>query len=489
MKAPLGQAATDGQTTIALVARPGRVGRALLKQTPVLALLTGVPGMAAVIEEQEKLAAALVFPTIALVGASLWSRQLKTHSDLRRIEALVTLALVFGLSALLCAPAFIALGLPPLDAVFEGVSGITTTGLSMAVGAEEWPISGHFLRAWMQWCGGVVVAVAGVALLMDSGRAAMVMGRASVGTTDYLASARSQARLILAGYVVLTVVGIIGATALIPGWWEGAMVALAAVSTGGFTPRDASLAEYSLPAQAFVMALCIAGAVSLLFYASAMKRGIRDAVSHGTVLVTLGIITTGTAGYVLIQGATSGWDAQPLITGALNHISAQTTAGFSAAPVAPVGPMLLVLIVAMILGGDVGSTTGGIKTGRAVTVFAAARQILFSFRVPDRGVVHLKIAGRRASSERMVFSAALIGTYAISVAVFWLALMIGDHPPLPAIFDAVSALSGVGLSAGVIGPDLAAPLKIMAIFAMLLGRLEFFALIVLFLPSTWISRR
>jgi trk system potassium uptake protein TrkH len=73
--------------------------------------------------------------------------------------------------------------------------------------------------------------------------------------------------------------------------------------------------------------------------------------------------------------------------------------------------------------------------------------------------------------------------------LLWAAIAAAGHPPLPALFDAVSALSGVGLSTGVIGPDLQGWLKALAVFAMLLGRIEFFVLIALLLPSTWISRR
>lgn len=484
-----GASHNSSQASAALVARPSRVWRALVIQSPVLAVLTGVPALAAVAEEQRALAIALVLPTLVLVLVAIWSRQVKQKPDLRRIEALVTLALIFLVSALLVLPAFIVLGMRPLDAFFEGVSGITTTGLSMARDAEQWPVSAHLLRAWLQWCGGVVVAVAGVALLMDSGRAAQVLGRASVGQSDYLSSTRQKARLILLGYSGLTVIGVVGATLLIPGNWEGAMVALAAVSTGGFTPRDTSLAEYGLPAQVFIMSLCVAGAISLLFYALALRRGLRQALASGTVTTTLAVIAGGLLLHVSLEWAREGWQPEELIVSALNHVSAQTTAGFSAGPVAAAGPFMLILLAAMIVGGDVGSTTGGMKMGRVVTLAAMVSQIFLKFRLPEKGVSHVKIDGHKAATDRIVFAAALVSIYGLCALAFWLALLLGGYAPLPAIFDAVSALSGVGLSAGVIGPDLAAPLKALAIFAMLLGRLEFFALFVLILPSTWISRR
>lgn len=484
--------ARHGQAAAAVSARPRHVGRALMRQTPVLAVVGVPPGLVAAAEGEAALAAALLLPALGCAGLGAWSRRWPLDDDLRRIEAVVTLALVFASGALLTVPGFLVLGLPPLDALFEGVSAITTTGLSVAAATADWPTAGHVLRAWVQWCGGVVMAVAGVALLMGAGRAARMMGEAGGSESGgsevgYLASTRATARVILAGYAVLTGVGILGALILLPGW-DGPLVALAAVSTGGFTPRPDSLASYTLPARVFVMTLCVAGAVSLVFYAEARRRGLRAALARGTVPATLALIGGGAALYALAHVLT-GQDPDRLVDGILNQVSAQTTAGFSSAPVLSSGPPVLLLLGAMILGGDVGSTTGGIKTGRVVTIVRMIGLVFLRLRMPDRAVTHLKIGGQRAEGGQVIYATALLAIYLISLLLLWLAFLAGDHPPLHALFDAASALSGVGLSTGVIGPDLAAPLKVATILGMLLGRLEFFALIALVLPSTWLPRR
>ena len=478
-----------GQAAAAIRARPAFVGRALIKQPPVLAVLVGAPGLAALAEGERPLAAALLLPTILLTALGLWARRFETDADLRRSEAVATLALIFVLSTLLAMPAFMVLGLAPHDALFEAASGITTTGLSVARDAESWPISAHVLRAWMQWCGGVAIAVAGVALLMDSSRAAQVLGKQSVGGTDYHASTRAKARLVLTGYAAITVVGVLLSIPLFPGWWEGPVVALAAVSTGGFSPRDSSLADYGRPAQILTLTLCVTTSVSLLFWAVAAKLGPRAALRRGTVRTTLGIMALGSVAYVLGHGLLHGWQTQALVSGLLNQLSAQTTAGFSTAPLLPFSPLMLLLIVLMALGGDVGATTGGIKTARISVLWRMVALVFLRLRLPDRAISHLKIGTKRADAEAILFSAALLAIYLVSALILWAALHAAGHPALPALFDAVSALSGVGLSAGVIGPDLAPGLKLLAAFAMLLGRLEFFVLIALLLPSTWFSRR
>ena len=479
--------AQRGQAATAMSARPGKVLLALIKQTPVFVVLTAPPAIAGFLEGETTFGQAMTVPSVIIGGLAIVSHQIKIEGDLRRIEAVATLALVFVLSGVFVMPGFLAVGMSPLDAFFEGVSGITTTGLSVAPDAEDWPVSAHFLRGWSQWCGGVVVAVAGVALLMDSGRAARMMGEQSVGD-NYMASTRAKARLILIVYAGLTVLAIIGLTLLIPGYWEGAMIALAAVSTGGFAPRTNSLADYSTAAQCFTFVICIAASVSLLFYALAYERGIRFALRKSMVATSLTIIAAGTMAFVILSGASNGWNVEDLITAALNQVSAHTTAGFATGPV-PVGSSaVLVMIVAMVVGGDVGSTTGGLKTLRVVMLGRMVGLTLLRLRLPPSALSHIKDGDRRAKADTVIFATALVVVYLIAMLVFWLALSAAGYDRMPALFDAVSALSGVGLSAGVIGPDLAGWLKALTIFAMLLGRLEFFALIALLLPSTWIKR-
>ncbi|MGR3512004.1 MAG: TrkH family potassium uptake protein [Paracoccaceae bacterium] len=478
-----------GQAAAALTARWRAVSVALLQHLPILAVLLAPPGIAAAVEREPLLAISLLGPSGLLLLLYSFTQHLTKAYELRRIEAVATLAMLFVFSTLLATPAFITLGMPFIDALFESASGITSTGLTVAREAESWPVSAHFLRAWIQWCGGLAIAIAGVALLMDSGRASKVIGNETLGGADYLASTRSKARIVLTIYAVITLVGIVISVPLFPGWWEGPVIVLAAVSTGGFAPRASSLAEYTLLAQCFTMLLCVATTVSLLFYALAWKRGFRVAISRGTVRAALGTLLVGTLLSAALAGFRSDWNAVEIIATALNHISAQTTAGFSVAPIVPTSPILFLFLAAMVLGGDVGSTTGGLKTGRTTILASMVKLVFLRLRLPDRAVSHLKIGKKRADAEAILFAAALLAIYLLAMMVFWMALFLYGYPPLPALFDTVSALSTVGLSAGIIGPDLEPGLKLLATAAMLLGRLEFFVLISLFLPSSWIPRR
>jgi len=447
------------------------------------------PGLAAAAEGEWQLAAALLVPGLALASCGYFFRKLRPAEDLRRIEAVAALALVFIISALVAVPGFMVLGLSFVDACFEAVSGITTTGFSVSTQSDSWPIAAHVLRAWIQWCGGIVVAVAGLALLMDASGATRTFGEQTLGDTGYLASTRETARVILIGYTVLTLVGIALTLYLVDGWWEGPLVALAAISTGGFAPQSASLANYSLTAQIVVMSLCVAGSVTLPFYAIARDRGIRYAMNSTAVRATLGILFLGACVYTLAYALLPHQQNSSLIEGLLNYVSAQTTAGFAVSDVPSSMPSLLILIVAMVIGGDVGSTSGGLKTARCLNMLYMIKLVFLRLKLPERAVTHVKSDGKRIESSALIYTAALLGVYLLSLLLFWLILLMYGYNAMDAMFDAASALSGVGLSTGVIGPDMAHSLKVLTIFAMLLGRLEFFALLVLLLPSTWIKRK
>lgn len=142
-----------GTSPLMQVARAPVVALMLAKHAPVFVILCAPPAIWAVAEGQAILALALAIPATfaALVFLAVARRPLP--DDLRGVEAIVTIALVFGMSAVFVTPAFMALGMPVVDALFEAVSGATTTGLSVAFNPDAWPFAGHFLRAWVQWCG------------------------------------------------------------------------------------------------------------------------------------------------------------------------------------------------------------------------------------------------------------------------------------------------------------------------------------------------
>ena len=478
-----------GSEPLVQAARIGVVGLTLAKHAPIFALLLVPPALWATAEGAPTLALALGLPALACLAvfAAVW--RLPLPGDLRGIEALASIALVFLLSALVAVPGFIALGIPPIDALFEAMSAATTTGLSVAADPDAWPFAGHVLRAWVQWCGGLVMATAVLALLLPSGLPARKLGQAGIDQGDRIASTRHQARQLLGVYVALTVAMAALAALVIPDAREGVVLILTAISTAGFSPRSDSLASYSGLGQGVVIATCILGAVSLLTFVLIAQGKPRAAWRLGSARRVALSILGFSAVYVAMLYIGGLRDGAAIYAEVLNLISGLTTAGFSTGPMPPAGAALLVIVIAMAIGGDVGSTAGGLKLARIGIVLHAVFDTAQHHRLPPRAVAPLRHQGDPVAHRTLVSILALLGIYIAAAALLWLHALGHGHPALPALFDVVSTLSTVGLSTGIVGPALSPDLKLSLTFGMWLGRLEFFAVLLLLAPRTWHYRR
>ena len=474
--------------TTALLARPNAVLQALAQQSPVFLAVVVPPCFVAFATGEHALGLSFVAQIAALVVLMIYHRNSDFPDDLRQIEALVTFALIFLAASLLVTPPFVTLGMTPLHALFEAVSGITSTGLSVAEDTENWPVAGHLLRGWIQWCGGFAIAFAGLAIFAGSPGASLAMGGSSFAERDNNVSLRAQARLVLRVYAALSLLAVIACLLVLPNWWEAVSVALSAVSTGGFTPRGDSLSSYSPLAQGVVLGICVLAAVSLMAYVQIPRDGLRGALAKSHLRATLGLMVGATLLFAAIDYGLNRSDAGEIYRGALNFLSAFTTAGFSTNEVSSHVGLLPLILVAMFIGADIGSTGGGIKVGRLVIMMQIVRLSFVRLSVPPSAVTYLRDGGERVAADRVIAVGTLIALYLVAQMIGWVVFLASGAPALPALFEVTSALSTVGLSQGLTGPDTAAHLKGTLIVLMLLGRLEFIALIMLFLPGTWWKR-
>ena len=183
-----------GQASTSWQARPLIVVKAVLSHGHILAAVMAVPTAVAMAEREWSLVVALGGATLASAVGSLLSTRYGVPKDLRENEAVCTLVALFLVLSILPVPAFSVLGMGLSDALFESVSGVTSTGLTVAQGTVDWPFAGHVLRGWLQWTGGFAIAVAGVALILGPGAAASTLGSVGIEDRDILTSTRAQAR-------------------------------------------------------------------------------------------------------------------------------------------------------------------------------------------------------------------------------------------------------------------------------------------------------
>ncbi len=461
-------------------ARPFVVCRHLGQIALWLAALILVPALFACASGDWALAARLlataVLPALAL-GAC--ARVPAPARPLQANEALVVTALAFALAAGLLTYPLRTGGLSPVDAWFESVSGVTTTGLSMLPDPSGRSTAFLFTRAWMQWFGGLGIVVLSLAVTASRTADARRLSDAASEEESLDQGVRRHARRVLAVYATITVLGL----ALV--WAAGLPPLLAlnhtlsTVSTGGFSDFSDSLVRFDRPIQMALGTVACVGAIPLLLFHRARVHGLgqlwRDPEPRAlAAAIALGALLLWWLGRLA--------PADALATA----VFAQTTTGFSTLDMAGLDPAAkLVVILSMLSGGGVGSTAGGVKLLRVLILLRVVELAILRVQVPRHAVVHAGALGRPLEPVQIEHALLLLVLYPIVILLSWLPFLAAGYPPLDALFDIASAVGTVGLSTGVAGPGLESGLKLVLSLDMLMGRIEILALLVLLYPGTW----
>jgi trk system potassium uptake protein len=419
-------------------------------------------------------------------------QRIRAPEDIQNNETLVISALIFITVPLLVSLPFLQPGVSWIDAFFEAVSGITTTGLSNIPSVENLPRTFLFARAWLQWIGGLGFVVLSVAVLLPHSKATLQLFKQNWEQEGLIASTRAYARIILQVYLALTLTGFILLMVLGVQWFDAAAHVLAAVSTGGFSSYDDSLAGLGgRPAEAAVIILSLSGAIPLILYYLFFTQGWREFTGNVEVkgLAAAAVLAALTTSATLLA-----MDGLPLRTavedGTLLALSAQTTTGFSTLPVAGLSDSTkFVLILFMLIGGNVGSTAGGIKIVRLLVILKLIRFMIFRSGLPSDAVTYPRLTGRRLESVEIVRCFLLVFLFLLVIGVSWFIFILMGYPLLDSLFEVVSATCTVGLSTGISSSSLPAALKSVLCVDMLMGRLEIIAFLVLLYPSTWFAKK
>ena len=429
----------------------------------------------------------IIIVTLLLLGIPL--SRLSVPTALQTNEALTVTALAFFFSPLLMTYPLMAAGLSFQDAWFEAVSGVTTTGLSVLPSVEQHSPSFIFSRAWMQWYGGLGIAILSVALLMGQGHASKRLVEPVPGE-NLPTTTRTHARRVLAVYALLTLLGIVVLMGLQVDPFHAITLTLAAISTGGFAPFNDSLAGLGSAEVSCILILSFCGAISLPLYAYAYHYGFRKLTSDAELptLVLLCLLVSGLVGLSLKQHTNLDWPGA-FAHGTAMAISAQTTTGFSTLPLGEVDQASqAVLLASMFIGGSVGSTSGGIKIFRFLIILVLIRLTLQRACAPPHAVVEPWLGKRRLEYEDLSRALLLTVLFLGVIFVSWSLFLAGGYDPLNALFEVTSATGTVGLSTGITSTDLPWWLKGVLGFDMLAGRLEIIALLMVFYPATWRER-
>jgi trk system potassium uptake protein TrkH len=422
----------------------------------------------------------------------LTASRLNAPRDVQPCESLSLSALLFLLTPLIMSYPLMGGGLSFLDALFEAVSGITTTGLTTLPDVESMPGSFLFARAWMQWYGGLGIVVLSLALVVSPGIAAKGLFFVEGSEDDLVGGTRAFARLVLLVYVSITVCAIGLLLLLGVGGFNAIVYTLASVSTGGFSPHSGSLADLGgWTARTAVTLVCLSCSFPLVFYYRHRQRSwtrTANAVQVKTI-VFMGLAWTLLLGFFMwLRSGTPlsqlVWDA-PFMA-----FSAQTTSGFSVMDTAALEPVFkLLLMMGMMVGGGVGSTAGGFKVLRLLILFRVLQVTVMRFRLSKHAFYRPRLGSVNLSDREILEALLIIVLFSAVILSSWFAFVACGLDPFDSLFEVVSATGTVGLSSGITCKELPAFLKGVLCADMLLGRLEIVAWLVVVNPRTWLGRR
>jgi trk system potassium uptake protein TrkH len=425
----------------------------------------------------------------------LTNRMDRYRMNLRQAFVMTTLcwimAAVFGAMPM----AFSKLGLSYTDAFFEAMSGITTTGSTVISGLDAAPHGLLLWRALLQWLGGIGIVITALAVLpmLRVGGMQLFRTEGAEGQEQILPRAAAQITGVGLAYVGMTVV--IGLALWLAGMtaFDAVIHAMTSISTGGFSTRDRSVGFYDTAAIEWVLIVAmILGSLPFIYYIDALRGRAGPMLRDRQVQWFFGIVGANVALIALWLWLTA--DQAPMrafTLSAFHVVSLMTGTGYFTADFNKWGGLPLVMLMGlMFVGGCAGSTTSGIKVFRFQVAYEVARVQIARLLQPHG--VFLPYFNRRPITDDVAI--AVIGfffAYVLCFVVLALALGVLGLDLLSSLSGAATAISNVGPGIGdVIGPlgtygDLPDTAKWLLAAGMLLGRLELFTVLVLFMPSFW----
>lgn len=386
----------------------------------------------------------------------------------------------------------------PLNAVFESMSGFTGTGLTMTDNEEILPRTLQWWRTFTEWVGGVGVIVLTTAILSRPGSGSLTLYESEARSEKIHPSIVSTVRTIWWIFILFTFVSILALWMAGMPIWGAINHAMTGLSTGGFSITDNSIATYDSVAIDFVLIpVMLLGSIAFPVHYLILQGDLRNFYSDLQTRWVFGYMGIGSAllwGFLYYAGPYE-TPFSALRYGLFQFVSAATCTGFQTAVDSTnvaLGrwPSYAQLTVAfgMFVGGAAGSTAGGIKLIRGLTLAKGIRYQIADVFYPETAIRRLKINGRRLSEEeasREFMEAAIIfvlwiAFLVVGAFVLLLTLPSGEYSLANVVFEVASAQGNVGLSSGITGPEsLPAIGKITFLFHMWIGRLEIIPVLVM----------
>ena len=460
--------------------------------------ILSLPCIIALMYQEKEGISYLIWMVVCLAIGFLGSVKKPKNTEIYQKDGFAAVAMSWGVMSLFGAIPFVMTKEIPslIDALFEIVSGFTTTGASILTDVEALSHTSLFWRSFSHWIGGMRVLVFILMLIpVKNGSQMNLMRAESPGpsVSKFVPRVRNTAILLYKIYIVMTIVQIV--LLLLTGmqWFDAMCISFGSAGTGGFGVLNASCAAYTPVQQWIITVFMILFGVNFTFYYLILCKkagaafGMEEVRAYFVVIaVAIGIITWNI-------GSMYSSFSEAFRNASFQVGSIITTTGFSTTDF-NLWPELskYVLVLLMFIGACAGSTGGGIKVSRMLLLVKTIRKELQSIAHP-RSIKKIKMDGHPVEHEVMRSINVFFITYMVIFAVSVLIISFNEFS-LETNFTAVAAtLNNIGPGMDLVGPmsNYAAygvVSKAVLIFDMIAGRLELFPVLILFCPSTWKKR-
>ena len=447
-------------------------------------------------------ASAAFFDGFALtlsMGVLFWGPVRNQKKELRLRDGFMVVIMFWTVLGLTGSLPFVLAENPQMsitDSIFESISGLTTTGATVIVGLDALPQSVLYYRQQLQWLGGMGIIVLAVAVLPMLGIGGMQLYRAEtpgpMKDTKLTPRITETAKALWYIYLGLTVTCALGYWAAGMSLFDAICHAFSTVAIGGFSTHDASMGYFDsrLIEMIAVVFMLLAGVNFALHFIALRQRNLlvyfgdsefRYYLANMTVITVVVILT------LYSSGTYKTWD-QSIIQGVFQTVSIGTTAGFTTADYSAWPAFISILLLfSSFVGGCAGSTGGGIKVIRYVLLIKQGVREIFRLIHPS-AETPIRLGGKTISPRVVEAVWGYFSLYVASFILMYLALMLTGLDVTTAFSAVAASINNLGPGLGEVGLNYASlsdPAKLILCFAMVLGRLEIFTLLVVLSPAYW----
>lgn len=393
-------------------------------------------------------------------------------------------------------PLMLYTGISPEDAFFESVSGFTTTGATVFTEIESLPRSILYLRSLMHWLGGMGIIVLGVglfSLINPSGSMTLFKAESTGIKMEKITPKVKDTAIRLWGiYILFTLMDVIALKFAGMSFFDAVNHAFSTISTGGFSTKNASLGYYHSSMIIWITTFfMILSGINFLVHLKLFSSGKIDGYQREEVLwyLIIFIVLSLILSSIDIFAKHDSW-LHSLTHSFFTIASVLTTTGFATLDYEQWGHMAIsIIFIAMLAGGNAGSTAGGVKVIRYVVLFKNIALQLKRILYPN-AIVGLFIDGKKVSSQIISSTTGFIFLFVVTNMLLTLYLFARGFDAMTSVSTALAIVGNIGPGFSLTGPAqnyafFSGMDKMILSMTMIIGRLEFYTVFLLFSRSFW----